>query len=164
MPHLCRKMVYLTAGTHDKHVQDFLEKIPNLVLEKPIAPKLLTQTIRKLCDNHTLEQSLEGERRRGFRKKALNISGKLYIGTRREQLSLVDFSTSGIRAKRNGEPFPYQKHSMITLRLQNKRARGEVAAHVRFARYAESDPCFQFMGMSTRDKDMYDTWLALADN
>ena len=160
-PHLCKKIVYLTGGAYDEKIRSFLQSIPNLVMEKPIQPKPFLHSILKLLHADDPE-SLDGERRIGQRQRTRDLMGHLLLGSSKHDTRIVDFSASGLRMDGLPKDLPYSRHSHITLRLQNRKALGQIAAHLRFARFAEHDPCFTIKAMSARDKELYQAWLAIA--
>ena len=161
-PSLCEKIVYITGGAHDERIQRFTEQVPNIILEKPIPPKQFIQTIRQLCSHPQPHPIQSDERRAGHRFSTQDISGKLYLGSKQFNTDLIDFSYSGFRTGGMPNQINYKRHNTITVRMQNKKMMGEVAAHVQFARLANNDPCFHIQGMSKRDRQMYNSWLSLA--
>jgi PAS domain S-box-containing protein len=160
-PHLCKRLVYLTGGAYDEKMGSFLQSIPNIVMEKPIQPKAFLASLLKLV-NAASDQALDGERRAGQRLKTKDLMGHLLLGSSKHDTRIIDFSESGFRMDGLPKDLPYSRHSHITLRLQNRKALGEIAAHIRFARFAERDPCFTIKAMSSRDKDLYNAWLSIA--
>ena len=150
-PELCSRFLFLTASAEDSATQRFVQRVPNLILGKPCPEHKLLQIVGNLLLRPPPPECTTDE-----------LLGKLYMGFEQHDISVTHFSSEHIELKGLDDSLNFQRHAQLTVRIQHQNAVGEIAAMVKYTGSRNEMGCFEIVGMSSRDREIYSSWLSIA--
>ena len=150
-PELCPRFLFLTSSAEAPETQRFVQRVPNLILGKPCPEHKLLQIVSNLLLREPPPECTTNE-----------LLGKLYMGFEQHNISVCHFSSEHIELKGLDGSLNFQRHAQLTVRIQHQNAVGEIAAMVRYTGTKDDIGCFEIIGMSSRDREIYSSWLSIA--
>ena len=165
LPELAEKFVFITGGATGERERTLLDRVGNLVIEKPFDLKAIRRLVRTLAPAATREKSgaAQAERRRAARYPGKGIYGVMRRAAESvHRLEVIDFSVSGIRVV-SESPVLAEKGRTLSLVLNCADDSGVVQAEVRLARsvpgFGGSHFCFEITSIEPDNIEQYRGWI-----
>ncbi len=164
-PALARRLVFVTGGVSQPGVQAYLDRIDNLVVEKPVDCAKLRRLLRRLVEGPSESApSAAGtvDRRAARRVAGDGLSGTLAAAGASGEIDVIDFSACGLRVAARGLPVVLDAGRDAALALRG--GDGTVGAQVQLVRTVRTDAgtdlCFRILSMDPASDRRYRGWIA----